>query len=183
MKDARGTGLVKPDGVVAFDDRPKFLAQLKELENETVTVHVFVGVTRKARGYYRAEVLPKIAEQIGHDVDFTHELLKRKFNPIEVSCINRKTGEDESYTIGGSFEDCGRAVFAEKLDRVVWWGRDFLGANIEEPTPAQERALRGEASCKERSTISRLRSPQPSRRGSVSTRRIGSKPMLQPRTA
>lgn len=124
-----------------MENRQRFLRDMKELVNEHVTFHVFAGISKKARGYYRAEILPKIAERIGQDPDSVHILLKFKFNPIEMAVINPDTGEEETYVIGGSFEDLGGAAFAKKLDEIKEWGRSFLGADIREPTLAETAAI------------------------------------------
>lgn len=136
MREARDVGYVT-NGRLVLSHRETFVQDLKALEGERVTFHVYCGMSRKARGYYRAEVLPKIAKKIPLDKDMTHDILKLKFNPITVSAVNQKTGEDESYVVGGSFEDAGRAAFSKILDAIIWWGRDWLGAAIEEPTTVQ----------------------------------------------
>lgn len=127
MSEVRETAVVLPGGVLQFEDKPRFLRDLKRLEGQTVTVHVFVGMSPKSQGYYRGVVLPAIAEQLGDTDDEMNLILELKFNSIQM----------DGWVAGGSFEDLPAEKWSKVLDRIIFWGRS-MGADIR-PPDAEER--------------------------------------------
>lgn len=128
MTEVRETAVVLPGGVLQFEDKPRVLRYLKNMVGQTITVHMFQGMSPKSRGYYRGVVLDALSEHLGYTPEEMHEILQLKFNPVET----------DGYVAGGDFENLSAREWGKVLERMVRWGLS-IGADIRPPTSEERK--------------------------------------------
>ena len=124
------TGTIRPDGRPELDDKAGFTTLCRSLIGKRIELilrpHKSTRSSRQ-RAYYYAVIVRRLSEYIGYSKTETNELLKLKFNPLEL------TVKGEKVLVGMSIEN-------EKTDRVEEiyrdireWAFEFFGIHIPEP--------------------------------------------------
>jgi len=127
------------NGAMTVSHKAQLAAQIAEMPNGPglMTIERMTRTNAQNR-YYWGVVVNAIAEETKNDPDAIHEVLKAKFNPITVTFANDKGEIVDEIEGGGSTASMTLDVFAEYVDHVKNWARDFLGITIPEAGEYQE---------------------------------------------
>ena len=102
-------------------------------------------------GYWRAVVVPMVAEETGDDEESVHEELKRLLLPtVTRTWRNRKTGKRRRQTVRLSLADLDTKQMTDLIDRARLWAAEFLNVEIPEPDKAWRRHRRERAEAEAR---------------------------------
>jgi len=115
-------------------DKDAFQRHLRTLNGKSVSLEVKPGGSRSTQQnrYLWGVVYKILSDYTGYTVEEMHEYCKMKFLPKHIDITNKRTGEIDSQTVGGSTVKLTTIEFAEYVGQLQKLGAD-LGCVVPDP--------------------------------------------------